>query len=727
MKQITLILAIHSHQPVGNFDYVFEEATQKAYLPFIKLLEKHPQIKISLHYSGCLLNWFLEKHPEVISKVKKLIQQGQVEILTGGFYEPILPSIPDRDKIGQIEKLTTTIKDYFGVVPKGMWLAERVWEPSLAKPLGETGVEFTLVDDAHFKWIGIEDKDLFGYYITEEEGIILKIFPISQKLRYLIPFASSVEEVLEYLESVADEKTKKMILMGDDGEKFGIWPNTYEWVYEKGWLDNFFTALEKTDWIKTTTLSGWMIQNPPRGRIYLPCAAYEELMSWALPASTIIEYEKAIYELSKNKKYQSYKRFIKGGFWRNFLTKYPEANNIHKKMLLVSNKTAQTAQASEVLIFTDGDKFIDNRPASIDKAKDKLWQGQCNCAYWHGIFGGLYLPHLRNALYEHLISAEVIIEGILHNTTDWIEVEAIDFDKDGEKEILISTHYLNLYFEPLKGGALFELDYKPKPCNLINTLTRRQEAYHQKIKQANTSKTSTETKSIHDLFLSKQQNLDKYLNYDFYKRVSLIDHFLDNSVTLEEFSKCNYKEIGNFINQPYKHKLRRAKEEIILDLGRNGNVKQDMEELSIEIMKSIKITARNREIEIDYEISNKEKKNIELWFGIEFNFALLGGQECFYYLPEEKEELKNNRLDALAEDVDCKKIALRDEFGGLEIDFMFSRPCQLWRFPIYTVSSSESGFELGYQGSVFFPNWKFEIPAYNSWHVRIKKTIKTIG
>jgi len=726
MKQITLILAIHNHQPVGNFDHIFEEAYQKAYLPFIKVLEKHPNIKVSLHYSGSLLNWFLEKHPEIISKVKNLIQQGQVEILTGGFYEPILPSIPDIDKKGQIEKLTATIKNYFGIVPKGMWLAERVWEPSLAKPLGELNIEFTLVDDAHFKWVGIRDEELFGYYVTEEEGIPLKIFPISQKLRYLIPFTSKVEEVIEYLDSVADENTKRMVLMGDDGEKFGMWPYTYEWVYKKGWLDNFFTALEKTEWITTTTLYNWTVENNPLGRVYLPCAAYEELMEWALPAHSIIEYEKAREELTKNKKYQQYTRFMKGSFWRNFLVKYPEANNMHKKMLYVSNKTAQTTQASEVLVFTDGEKFINNRPPGIDKAKEELWQGQCNCAYWHGIFGGLYLPHLRNAVYQHLIGAEVEIDNIIHEFPNWIEVEAIDFDKDGEKEILISTHYLNLYFEPLKGGTLFELDYKPKRCNIINTLTRRQEAYHEKIKQATTFEKPTKVKSIHDHLLTKQQDLDKYLNYDFYKRVSLIDHFLDNDVTLDDFSKCNYKEVGNFINQPYKHKVRRAKEEIILDLGRNGKVQIGEEEFPIMLSKSIKITARDTEIEINYEISNQNKKNLELWFGIEFNLALWGGNQCFYYIPE-GEMLKDNKMDAVAENVDCKEITLTDQTGGIEINFKFSRPCQLWRFPIYTVSSSESGFELDYQGSAFFPNWKLEILPYESWRVKIKKKIKTIA
>ena len=38
------IFAIHNDQPVGNFDFVAEEAYQKAYLPFVTLLERHPRI-----------------------------------------------------------------------------------------------------------------------------------------------------------------------------------------------------------------------------------------------------------------------------------------------------------------------------------------------------------------------------------------------------------------------------------------------------------------------------------------------------------------------------------------------------------------------------------------------------------------------------------------------------------------------------------------------------------
>ncbi|MFB0546013.1 MAG: 4-alpha-glucanotransferase, partial [Anaerolineae bacterium] len=215
-KHIYLALAIHNHQPVGNFDFVFAQAYEQAYAPMIDLLESHPTIHLALHYTGPLRDWLAENQPQFLSRIAALVARGQVEIMTGGYYEPILPVIPDADKLGQIRKLTQAVYQDFSYTPSGAWLAERVWEPHLAKALAEAGVEYTIVDDTHFKWVGLEDKDLFGYYITEEQGAMLKIFPTSKHLRYTIPWAS-VEEVMVYLRDEATDLGPKVAVMGDDG------------------------------------------------------------------------------------------------------------------------------------------------------------------------------------------------------------------------------------------------------------------------------------------------------------------------------------------------------------------------------------------------------------------------------------------------------------------------------------------------------------------------------
>ncbi|MBU4561104.1 alpha-amylase, partial [bacterium] len=101
-RKFHLLFGVHNHQPVGNFPQVFEEGYKKAYLPFIEVLERHPEVKVSLHYSGSLWEWIESEHPHFLKRIKDLLEKGQIEILGGGFYEPLLPLIPLKDVKGQI-------------------------------------------------------------------------------------------------------------------------------------------------------------------------------------------------------------------------------------------------------------------------------------------------------------------------------------------------------------------------------------------------------------------------------------------------------------------------------------------------------------------------------------------------------------------------------------------------------------------------------------------------
>ncbi|MCI0526720.1 MAG: 4-alpha-glucanotransferase, partial [Nitrospira sp.] len=271
MGKVYLLLGIHNHQPVGNFDHVFQEAHDRCYRPFLELLKEYPNLRISLHYSGPLLDW-LEKHqPAFLGELKNRVKQKQVELLTGGYYEPILAAIPARDGIGQVTMMNQYLKERLHADAKGFWLTERVWDPSLSKLLGSCGLAYTLADDSHFQLVGVKPDTLCGYYLTEHEGVPLAIFPISKRLRYLIPFRQP-EETIQYLDQLK-EQGPVGITYADDGEKFGLWPGTYRWVYDQGWLKRFFDLLEQNrSWITTMTFGEYLAQTPPTGRIYLPTA-----------------------------------------------------------------------------------------------------------------------------------------------------------------------------------------------------------------------------------------------------------------------------------------------------------------------------------------------------------------------------------------------------------------------------------------------------------------------
>jgi len=728
MPKVQFIFAIHNHQPVGNFEFVAEEAYQKSYLPFVKVLERHPRIKITLHYTGILYRFFEEKHPEFIDQLRDLVREGRAEILSGGFYEPILSVLPDDDKIGQIKALTDFVRRKLGYDARGMWLAERVWEPHLPKFIAAAGINHVVVDDFHFKMAGLHDDELDGYYLTEEQDGVLCVFPGSERLRYLIPFHRP-EETIDYLASLRTAERHRLAVMADDGEKFGVWPETYHSVYEEGWLERFFTLIEQSsDWLETTTFSGFLAKEPARGRIYLPTASYMEMGEWSLPTRAMKEYEEALAKIKDQPDFQGLRPFIKGGIWRNFLAKYPESNRMHKRMLMTSGKV----RAALAKLDEQGGRKNPDAARMIDH----LYQSQCNDAYWHGVFGGLYLPHLRSAVYEQIIRAEALADGILKGPgagkqgkqkkkpeTSWLEIETGDFDRDGQEEILLNSETLNIMLDPAEGGRLTELDWKPRFFNLTNTLTRRRECYHDKILQAvkdkNCEAQSNGVKTIHERVAMKEEGLQAHLSYDRYERGSMIDHFLGSGADLAGFMGSDYQETGDFIDGAYSAKQKKQPQALTVVLERSGHAGG----LGVRIRKEITLPGNASGFTVGYEITNLSPEELNTSFGVEFNFSLLAGNahDRYYEIPGHTLEKRN--LASFGETNNVKQVILVDEWLKLKLTLAFEEPAMLWRAPVETVSQSEAGFERVYQSSLVMPVWRISLLPGRSWSLKMNITV----
>lgn len=179
---VQLCLVLHNHQPIGNFDGVIEQAYRDSYLPFLEVFENYADLRISLHTSGPLMRWLIERHPDYVARVRSLVAAERIEIIGGPFYEPILPMLPSRDRIGQIRTYTEFLNRTFDTSVNGMWMPERVWETSLTSDIARAGIAYTVLDDYHFKAAGWSEESLRGYHITEDNGQVLRIFPGSEKL-----------------------------------------------------------------------------------------------------------------------------------------------------------------------------------------------------------------------------------------------------------------------------------------------------------------------------------------------------------------------------------------------------------------------------------------------------------------------------------------------------------------------------------------------------------------
>ena len=707
-KRIYLALAIHNHQPVGNFDEVFDQAYRDAYEPMVTALERHPEIRLALHYTGPLRDWLAAHHPDLLRRVRDLASRGQVEMMTGGYYEPILVAIPDADKLAQIQKMSEAVRQDYGVAPTGLWLAERVWEPHLPLILARAGVEYTIVDDTHFRYVGLEDEDLFGYYVTEEQGYILKVFGTSKHLRYIIPW-EPVEEVMDYLRSEATDDGIKVAVMGDDGEKFGLWPGTYDHIWRKGWMERFFEAIVRNaDWLQMLPPGEYARRFPSRGRVYLPTASYDEMGEWALPAERSWEIRHVKHRLEEERQ-REILRYIRGGFWRSFLAKYPEVNTMHKKMLLVSEKAWS----------------LPDSPGRY-KALDQLWMGQGNCPYWHGVFGGAYLFHIRNAAFEHLLAAENAADALAHSAPQWVDWREMDLDRDGSPDLLLMGDSTNLYFDLADGGSCVEWDWRARTCNLANVMSRRPEGYHRDLQVAaeagqviGPGEPTEGLESIHTTLVRvKERGLEKRLYYDWYRHASFVDHLLHPAATVEDLLQARFGELGDFVNQPYGYSVSADGGALAAVLTRDGHVWQGECFCPLRLQKVIRIWPGTPNVEAIYTLTNTSQLTLDPHLAVETVWALLGGNgpTASALVPG----LQPFGLHKPATAGPAEGIALRLGWLQMEIALTFSRPAELLLFPLETISNSEAGFEATYQGTCLFSRWPVRLEPGEAWSVILR-------
>ncbi len=667
--RISLALVFHNHQPVGNFGWVFEEVFKQAYEPMIGALERHPHMRVGLHYTGPLLQWMSANQPDAIERLSALSGRGQIEILGGGLYEPILVALPQRDRHAQLTRMRSDLEKVFGTAPAGAWLAERVWEPSLPFDLAEAGYHYTVLDDNHLRAASIADEDMWGTYTTDDQGKMLTVFGTEKGLRYLIPFRP-VAELIDYLRAAATEDGHRVGMMGDDGEKFGAWPGTYEHCWGKGrWIDDCFEAIhENSDWLTTVTPSEWLSREPPLGRVYVPTASYVEMTEWALPPDDANLFhsllEKATEEGSPAV------RFLRGGMWRNFQARYREINDLHKQMLRVSARVDAMAPGE-----------------ARERALDHLHRGQSNDCYWHGLFGGIYIVHMRMATLAELIAAEDLAAG------DSAIAGVGDHDLDGRDEVLLGTLGQTLSVDVAEGAGIGSWDLRASRVALASVLRRRPEAYHRTLREMDDAhergeqaagKTGT---SVTDVLMTKESGLSKALFYDDHERRSGLVRIVTAGL-----------EIGDFVSGEWR-----------LDRNTESEARFSRAAPGFFVRKAVALDGTRVDgwLSIVIEIQNRGLGSFDGTLEVEWNLNLMGGggNPEAYYRWDENEV----RFDTAGSVPAGSQLMLGNRYEGVELTTELDPPtAQEWS-SVETVSNSEAGFERVHQGSCLIQRWSMQL------------------
>jgi 4-alpha-glucanotransferase len=699
VRRISLALTLHNHQPVGNFGWVIAEVYEQAYQPMVAALERHPTVRLSLHYSGPLLEWLRSERPDFIDRLRALVAHEQIEIVGGGYYEPVLASLPERDRIGQAVRMGDELETLFGRRPAGAWLAERVWEPDVPTSLVAAGYDWTILDDAHFRAAAIPEEDLWGPYTTEDQGRLLRVFGTEQGLRYRIPFRE-VEEVIDYLREHATEDGTRVGMMGDDGEKLGAWPTTWEHCWGKrDWVERFFRALEaNASWLTTVTPSAWLEAHPPIGRVYVPTGSYAEMGEWALPPEESRAFAATLHAAVAEGRPEA--RWLRGASWRNFQVKYREVNDLHKQMLRTS----------------DG---VDAMPAGRTRslALDHLYQGQSNDSYWHGLFGGIYLSHMRLATYEHLIAAEDLADtaaGRLH------VAERRDLDLDGIDEVRLASAGQVVTVDLAEGAGIGGWDIRPVRHALCAVLRRRPEAYHQALREheaalaaaaADPTPAGKEAApvSIHEQFLVKEPGLAELLHYDPYERRSGLVRFLAPDTTPGSWANGTAVELSDAVADLYEI------ESLELDrlvATREATVEgENHAGATIQVTKTVVLGGDRRSptLGLTLTIANRSKVKVDAILGLEWTIMMLGGgaNPAAWLVLGGDQASHDSRGTAAG----VTRLAQGNDHIGVAVATTISDPADVWWAPVETISNSEGGFERVYQGAGLLLAWPISLPG----------------
>jgi alpha-amylase len=646
-RRISLALIFHNHQPVGNFGWVFEDVFRLAYEPMVAALERHPTIKAGLHYSGPLLEWIDANQPTFLDRLRTLVEREQVEILGGAMYEPILVALPERDRHGQLERMREDVARRFGRAPIGAWLAERVWEPSLPRDLVDAGYRYTVLDDNHLRGASVKEDAMWGTYTTDDQGRLLTVLATEKGLRYRIPWRP-VEELIDYLRDAATEDETRVGVMGDDGEKMGAWPGTYELCWGKGkWVEDCFSAIERESaWLSTVTPAQWLGAQPPIGRIYVPTSSYVEMTEWALPPDEAPTFHQLLDEAVETDSPAA--RFLRGAMWRNFQARYREINEMHKQMLRASEAVGAMAPG---------------RARTL--AIEHLYRGQSNDCYWHGLFGGIYLVHMRMATLAELIAAEDIALGkrAAHGTAD--------YDLDGLDEVLVGTFGQTVLVDPSEGGAISAWDLRATRSALASVMRRRPEAYHEQLRAGS----------------GRATKLSKVLVYDRDERRSGLVRLFVGGEEQGDWARAAWSVV-----QAVETDVSLTRSEGGLRIGKSIRLGGDR--LAPTLTLRLEIAAAKRAVDAE--------------LALEWNLNLQGGganPQAYYRWG--KREVRHDGRGKVA----ARGPALSFGNSWMDVDVtVAARPAAAgeW-YPVETVSQSEGGFERVYQGSCLTFRWPLQL------------------
>ena len=239
MTSVSLLFGVHAHQPAGNFPEVLDEAHAAATARSSHTVHRYPEFRFAVHFSGWLLEYLLEHYPEDMALLREMVARAaRSSCSAAATWNRCWRRFPRATASASSTRCRDRLEQAFGQRPHGAWLTERVWEATVVPVAGRCRHRVR-----HRRRLPLPVRrqrpatSCSGYFSTEEDGRASTCSRSPSSCATACPSRRRTRRS-RYIESLAgDDEAAAAAIYFDDIEKFGIWPETYDWVYEKGWLE----------------------------------------------------------------------------------------------------------------------------------------------------------------------------------------------------------------------------------------------------------------------------------------------------------------------------------------------------------------------------------------------------------------------------------------------------------------------------------------------------------
>jgi alpha-amylase len=448
---IRIHIVIPFAQPLTATDAEMAQATRSCYVPLLDALEQAENVRLTLHFSGHLLDYMARRQEGFMLRLKALMKRGQIEILGGLFYGGMPGLVPEADLRGQIEMASEFWDSYVGHMPKGFWLPALSVTPELPRLLDETGLDYGFVADTQLRLRQGESCDV-GLGVLERGGLTTGLFVLDQQLSRMLP-GTDVPSWMAQAAIRGKANPHRLLSVWVRAESLGLEPATHAHVHEQGWLAAFFQALSEGRVFEPVLPADTF----PSVR---PCCALR-LGDVCAPALGQAPGTEAVTD------------------WADYPYLFAEVDLLLRRMLRAS------ARLRDAIATMEDEGLEEAWSDKLATAQRLVFSAQSHDAYWQGLRPGFTTPALRDATFARVARAEAILDRLMFDAqgTGFVTIDEQDRDGDLAEEIFVSTARLMAWLVPATGGDVRALDDRSRECNVLDAGSRRQEPFFATIKQ----------------------------------------------------------------------------------------------------------------------------------------------------------------------------------------------------------------------------------------------------